>query len=247
MDAVAKKNHSRLTCPFAVHSAFITAIPHEQCTLSKSLLTQSPDSAREAAARWQRNKYSIYADLGLGALFFVVGKVSGDLTLAALVGAGAGLTLVVIQRFVRVDLLGGFAVFGTVMLLISAIFSIAFQSEFMVQMKSTVLGILTAMLFFADGLFRRGAYFGERMQRYMPERIDTGRMALGLGVLGLTMAGANYAVASLFSEDAWLTYTTFLDMPLSIVLAYAVFFWARSGALDDEVEEDEEKDERLEQ
>lgn len=201
----------------------------EKSSLLKALPTQDPDVARQAAERWERNKYSIYADIGLGALFFVAGKLTGDLTVAALLGAAAGLMLVLVQRFVRVDLLGGFAVFGTVMLLVSALFSLAFQSEFMVQMKSTILGVATALLFFGDGLFRGGAYFGERMQRYMPAPVSVSRMAMGLGFLGLFMAGANYLVATLFSEDFWLTYTTFLDMPLSIGGAYAVYFWARAG------------------
>lgn len=202
----------------------------EESKLLNALPTQDPELAQAAAARWQRNKYSIYADIGLGALFFLVGKFTGNLTLAALIGAGAGLALVAVQRFVRVDLLGGFAVFGTVMLLVSAAFSLAFQSDFMVQMKSTILGVLTALLFFADGAIRKGQYFGERMQRYMPEPIDTRRMAVGLGLLGVCMAGVNYLVARLLSEGAWLTYTTFIDTPLSIGLAYAVYFWARRGA-----------------
>ena len=58
-------------------------------------------------SKWQRNKYSIYADLALGALFYLVGKFTEDLALAAIVGAAAGLALVVLQRFVKVDLLGG--------------------------------------------------------------------------------------------------------------------------------------------
>ncbi|MEM8490568.1 MAG: septation protein IspZ [Pseudomonadota bacterium] len=218
-DDIVFESHPGRSIRFMADNRLINALPK-----------QDPKTAAEAAERLERNKYSIYADLGLGALFFIVGKVTGDLTLAALVGAAAGLALVVIQRFVRVDLLGGFAVFGTVMLLISAAFSLAFQSEFMVQMKSTVLGLLTAALFFGDGLLRGGRYFGERMQRYMPAPIHPGRMAVGLGVLGVFSAGLNYLVAKLFSEDAWLTYTTFLDLPLTIVLAYGVFFWARAGA-----------------
>jgi intracellular septation protein A len=190
---------------------------------------QDPEEARAQAERWRRNKPSILADLGLGLLFFILGKLTGDLTVAALGGAAAGLGLVLAQRFVKVDLLGGFAVFGTIMLLVSALFSLAFQSEYMVQMKSSVLGVGTAILFLGDGLLRGGAYFGERMQRYMPAEVHTGRMALGLGLLGLAMAAANYAVATWLSEDFWLTYTTFLDMPLSIALAYAVYFWARAG------------------
>ncbi|WP_439101503.1 septation protein IspZ [Congregibacter sp.] len=212
-------SHPDTSIHFAEESRFLKALP-----------TQDPEVAKAAAARWERNKYSIYADIGLGALFFLVGKFTGNLTLAALIGAGAGLALVTAQRFIRVDLLGGFAVFGTVMLLVSALFSLAFQSDFMVQMKSTILGVASALLFFTDGAIRKGQYFGERMQRYMPEPIDAGRMALGLGLLGLFMAGANYFVATLFSEDTWLTYTTFIDTPLSIGLAYSVYFWARRGA-----------------
>ncbi|MDJ0780303.1 MAG: hypothetical protein QNJ85_20735 [Gammaproteobacteria bacterium] len=182
------------------------------------------------AERWARNKYSVYADIGLGLVFFAAGKITGDLSTAALIGAAAGLALVAAQRFVKVDLLGGFAVFGTVMLLISAGFSLAFQSEFMVQIKSTVLGLFVTGLMFADGLFRGGKFFGTRIQRYLPWTIVPQRVAVGLGAVGLVMAGLNYVVAVGFSEDFWLTYTTFLDTPLSIGMTWAVFLWAKERA-----------------
>jgi intracellular septation protein A len=179
---------------------------------------------------WARNKYTIYADIGLGLVFFAAGKLTGDLSTAALIGAAAGLALVLAQRYVKVDLLGGFAVFGTIMLLISAGFSLAFQSEFMVQIKSTVLGLFVVALMFADGLFRKGKFFGQRIQRYLPFPIVPQRIAAGMGAVGLLMAGLNYGIAVLFSEDTWLTYTTFVDTPLSIGLTYGVFLWARAGA-----------------
>jgi intracellular septation protein A len=178
-------------------------------------------------SKWQRNKYSIYADLALGALFYLVGKFTEDLALAAIVGAGAGLALVVLQRFVKVDLLGGFAVFGTIMLVISAAFSLALQDDYWVQMKGTVLGLFTASIFMIDGVFRQGAYFGARLERYMPLPLHHNRIAVGMSGLGIVMALANYYVAENFSEDFWLTWTTFLDMPLSIGLFYAIIFWAR--------------------
>ena len=77
------------------------------------------DMVESNQSKWQRNKYSIYADLVLGALFYLVGKFTEDLALAAIVGAAAGLGLVALQRFVKVDLLGGFAVFGTIMLVLA--------------------------------------------------------------------------------------------------------------------------------
>jgi intracellular septation protein A len=182
--------------------------------------------------KWQRNKYSIYADMALGALFFIVGKVTEDLALAALIGAAAGLLLVAAQRFVKVDLLGGFAVFGTIMLLISAAFSLALQDDYWVQMKGTVLGLLTASLFMIDGLLRRGAYFGARIERYMPLPLHHDRIAIGMSLVGVVMAVANYYVANHFTEDFWLTWTTFLDLPLSMALFYAVIFWARKRSAD---------------
>ena len=205
--------------------------------LAKKMLGLDAESGDSAAAKmrsmaeinqkkWQRNKYSVYADLALGALFFIVGKVTGDLALAAIVGAGGGLALVVAQRFVKVDLLGGFAVFGTIMLLISAAFSLALQDDYWVQMKSTVLGVFTASIFMADGLFRRGAYFGARIERYMPVPLHHDRIAVGMSLTGIIMAGANYLVAENFSEDFWLTWTTFLDLPVGMVLFYSVFKWA---------------------
>ena len=183
-------------------------------------------------SKWQRNKYSIYADLALGALFYLVGKFTEDLALAAIVGAGAGLALVVLQRFVKVDLLGGFAVFGTIMLVISAAFSLALQDDYWVQMKGTVLGLMTASVFMIDGVFRQGAYFGARIERYMPLPLHHTRIAVGMSGLGIVMALANYYVAENFSEDFWLTWTTFLDMPLSIGLFYAIIFWARKKLTD---------------
>jgi intracellular septation protein A len=183
-------------------------------------------------SKWQRNKYSIYADLALGALFYLVGKLTEDLALAAIVGAAAGLALVGLQRFVKVDLLGGFAVFGTIMLVISAAFSLALQDDYWVQMKGTVLGLFTASIFMIDGVFRQGAYFGARLERYMPLPLHHNRIAVGMSGLGIVMALANYYVAENFSEDFWLTWTTFLDMPLSIGLFYAIIFWARKKSTD---------------
>lgn len=179
-----------------------------------------------AAAQWQRNKWAIYADLALGLLFVVVAKLS-DLTTAALVGAGAGLLLVVVQRFVRVDLLGGLALFGVFMLLLSAAFSWYFQDEALVKQKGTILGLLTAALFLGDGLLNRGRYFGRRLARYVFEPVDERRLALGLGALGALMAGLNYGVARFLPTDVWLAYNSFGDIVLTMLLFGFVLRYAR--------------------
>jgi intracellular septation protein A len=188
--------------------------------------------AREERERWQRNKPSVYADIALGVLFFAVTKLSGSLTIAALVGAAAGLALVVVQRFVKVDLLGGLALFGIAVLLLSAGFALVFQDDWAVKMRSTIVGSLVALVMLSDGLFNGGRYFGGRIQRYMPTPLDPRRFAIGMGVLGLVMAAVNYAVATWTTGDTWLWYTTVGDTILSVVLVFAVLQFAQRRSLE---------------
>lgn len=177
--------------------------------------------------QWVRNKPSLLVDVALAILFFVVSKATGSLSTAALVGAGAGLAVVVIQRFVKADLLGGLALFGVFTLLLSAAFSFWFQDERMVQLKGTVLGTLVAVIILADAVLNQGRYFGARMARYligMP--VDNRRLALGIAALTLTMALLNLAAMTWLTKDGWLVYTTFVDAPLGILLGFAVFRFA---------------------
>lgn len=184
-------------------------------------------AASEDQARWQRNKPSILVDIGLAILFFAVAKFTGSLTTAALVGAGAGLALFVVQRFVKADLLGGFAMFGIVVLLLSASFAWVFQDDWAVRMRSTIVGSLVALVMLSDGLLNGGRYFGGRIQRYMPVPLDPRRFAIGMGVLGFVMAAVNYAVATWTTGDVWLWYTTFGDTVLSVLLVFGVLQYAQ--------------------
>lgn len=188
-----------------------------------------PDSAeqqRRAAEQWGRNKYSFYVDLSIAVLFFVLVKVTDDLPFSALVTASAGLLVVVVQRFVKVDLLGGLAMFGVLMLLVSAGFSYAFDSDWAVKMKGTLLGGIVAALMYGDAFFNQGRYFGGRLARFMPAPIVPRRMAFGMATLGVVMAVVNYAVASWFSTDVWLYYTSFGDFVVTIALVFAVIKYA---------------------
>ena len=187
------------------------------------------EQQRRDREQWARNKPSILVDIALGLLFFAVSKLTGSLTTAALVGAAAGLSVVVAQRFVKVDLLGGLALFGVLTLLVSAGFSLWFQDERIVQLKGTVMGAAISCLVLLDWLLNRARYFGARMARYIPgPPVDERRLVLGVALLGLAMASVNLAVTQWLSKDAWLVYTTFLDTPLAIALTLLVFRFARS-------------------
>jgi len=172
-------------------------------------------------ARMKTQWPSIAADIAIGLLFFVVAKFA-DLRTAALVAAGAGLALVVVQRFVKVDLLGGMALFGIVMTLLGAGFAILFEDERMIMLRSTVLGGIAALLFLTDGLLG-GRYLGKRMMLYVPSQdLDAHRLAIGFGLSGLALALLNWLVVEFATKDQWLFYTTFADTPV----AFAGLFWA---------------------
>lgn len=190
------------------------------------------NDAGEAAydpGKLKRNKVPILVDIATGLLFFLVAKLT-DLKIAALVGAAVGLALVVIQRFVKVDLIGGMMLFGVFMLLVSAGFAIAFEDEEVIKHRSTIVGLIGATCFLFDGLVLKGRKLGAGIDRYMAYTdIDHRRLSIGMGLTGLVMAGGNSLVAWLFSTDVWLVYTTFLDIPVSMALVLWTVSWARKG------------------
>jgi len=177
----------------------------------------------------KRNKVPILTDIATGLLFFAVAKLT-DLRTAALVGAGVGIALVVAQRFIRTDILGGMALFGILMLLISAGFAIVFEDDEIIKQRSTIVGLIGAALFLSDGLLLNGRRLGRGLNRYIAYTdVDDRRLAIGMGMVGAAMALANFMVVRLVSTDSWLFYTTFADIPLSIALVLLAVKWARQG------------------
>ena len=172
------------------------------------------------------NRYAIGVDIALGLLFFIVAKLT-DLRTAALIGAAAGLALIVVQRFVKVDIIGGMALFGVFMLLVSAGFAIVFADEEIIKQRSTIVGLIGATLFLLDGALG-GKWLGSGISRYIAYTdLDNRRLAIAMGLVGLAMAGANWLVVKLTSTAVWLFYTTFVDIFLSIGLVLVGVQWAR--------------------
>ena len=175
------------------------------------------------------NKVPIAVDIATGILFFIVAKFT-DLTTAALVGAGVGIALVVAQRFVKVDLLGGLAMFGIIMLLISGGFAWIFQDDEIVKQRSTVVGLIGASVFLTDGLLLNGRRIGRALSRYIAYAdIKEARLSISLGLVGVAMAAINFGVARLFSTDIWLFYTSFGDVFVSFGMALYAIQWSRGG------------------
>ena len=184
--------------------------------------------------KFKRNWPSLAVDIALGFVFFFVAKWT-DLTTAALWGAAAGLGLVVVQQFVKnVDLLGGLALFGIVMMLISAGYALVFQDEYLIEMRTTIIGALGAVLYLIDGVLG-GKYLGERTARYffMPNIVPR-RLALAMGGISIIMALLNWGVVKLVSKDVWLYYTTFGDFIIAVVLFSVAIQWVIKPGYDAE-------------
>ncbi len=199
---------------------------------AKTVAKQQPGAvpAGYAPDKLKRNKVPILVDIATALLFFLVAKLT-DLKTAALVGAAVGLGLVVVQRFVKVDLIGGMMLFGVFMLLVSAGFAILFEDEEVIKHRSTIVGLVGATCFLFDGLVLKGRKLGCGLDRYMAyDDIDPRRLSIGMGLTGLVMAGGNSLVAWAFPTDFWLLYTTFLDIPVSIALIFWAISWARKGS-----------------
>jgi intracellular septation protein A len=191
------------------------------------LMKEAGKESGEDFGVWKRNRVPIAVDIAMGLIFFVVAKLS-DLPTAALVAAGLGIALIVAQRFVKVDLIGGMALFGVVMALLSAGLALAFQDDMAVKLRGVILGTISAIFFLTDGLVLKGRRLGRGMMRYIPYNdIDPRRLSIGMGVLGLALALVNLAAARLLSTDAWLYYTTFGDILLFMVLVQFAFRYAR--------------------
>lgn len=184
--------------------------------------------AKDVGAFAPRNRVPLAVDLATGLLFFAVAKLT-DLTTAALVGAAVGIGLVAFQRITRIDVTGGLALFGIVMLLISAGIALVAQDEIWVQLRTTIVGLIAASAFLGDALMFGGRRLAAALARYMPYGdLDLRRLGLGIGGSGALIALLNLVVTYGASKDVWLFYTTFLDLPVTMVLMIGVLQWARN-------------------
>jgi intracellular septation protein A len=176
----------------------------------------------------KENRIPFAVDVVTGLLFYVVAKLT-DLQTAAMVGVVVGFGLIAFQKATKIDVTGGLALFGIVMLCISGGLAYWLADDEWIKLRGTITGLIAASFFLLDGL-RGGPYIGKGLARYMPySDIDAGRFAIGMGSVGLVMAGLNFAAAKLLTTDSWLFYTTFVDTFIVIGLVFYVLKFARGG------------------
>ena len=202
----------------------------KQKTIRESMAAargEGPDPM-ESGVLAPHNRLPFAVDVVTGLLFYAIAKLT-DLQTAALVGIAVGFGLVAFQRITKIDVTGGLALFGIVMLCISAGLALLLADSEWIKLRGTMTGLIAASFFLLDGA-RGGRYIGKGLTRFMPYAdLNTGRLAIGMGSLGLVMAALNYAAAKLLTTDNWLLYTTFVDIFIVMGLAYFVVRFARGA------------------
>jgi intracellular septation protein A len=190
-----------------------------------------PDA--EEMAKQERAKArmpAIGVDLSMGVLFFFVAREFG-LPTAALTGAGVTIGLFILQRLflTKTDLLGGFAVFGVVMALISASLALAFDNDLFIKLRGTIVGLIGAGFALADGLFNRGNYLGARIAGYMESLMTLApqRAAFGLAFAGSAMAMIDLPLAFILTTDQWIWYNAFLDSFIAMPIVLGTLWYLR--------------------
>ena len=175
----------------------------------------------------RHNRLPFAIDMATGLLFYVIAQIT-DLQTAALVGVVVGLGLVTFQRITKIDVTGGLALFGIVMLCISAGLAAWLNDDEWIKQRGTITGLIAASFFIIDGV-RGGPYIGKGLARYMPySDINAGRFGIVMGVISLIMAALNYGAAKLLTTDNWLFYKTFIDNFIVIGLVVLGIRYART-------------------
>jgi len=188
-------------------------------------LQSGQDTHSGVFARHNRLPFAI--DVATGLLFYFIAKMT-DLQTAALVGVAVGFGLVTFQRITKIDVTGGLALFGILMLCISAGLAVWLNDDEWIKQRGTITGLIAASFFIIDGA-RGGPYIGKGLARYMPySDIHAGRFAIVMGVIGLIMAALNYGAAKLLTTDNWLFYKTFVDNFIVIGLVLLAMRYART-------------------
>lgn len=170
---------------------------------------------------------SLITDIILGVIFFFIAKEFGLIT-AALAGAAVTIALYFIQKIVKMDLLGGFAKFGVVMSLISAGLALFFQSDLLIKLKGTFVGLIGVSLAAIDG-WKGGNFIGKPMARYMSGimTLDPKRAAFALAVSSLILITIDLPLVFLLTTDQWIFYNAFLDTLVAIPIIIGVMWLAR--------------------
>lgn len=199
--------------------------------ISKMEAVADKNNTPEKQAMLERQKKlrpSIIIDISFGVLFFFMAREFGLVT-AALTGAAATIVLVAVQPFTKHDLLGGFAVFGVVMSLISAGIAWGFQDDLAIKLRGTIMSIIAGSFALYDGFILKGGYLGKRMALYMEGlgKLNPRKASFALAGSTFVLMSIDTPLAFILTTDQWIWYNAFFDNIIAIPIIIGAMFMAR--------------------
>jgi len=170
----------------------------------------------------------LLVDIGMGVFFFFFAREFGLLA-AALTGAAITVVLYIIERFVKVSLLGGFATFGVIMALISAGLAYTFQDDLFIKLRGSIMAVIGMSAFLFDGIVLKGDYLGKRMAKYMAGlfELNPRKGSFAVAASTLIIMGIDTPLAFLLTTEQWIWYNSFLDSLISMPIVIGMLYLAR--------------------
>ena len=175
---------------------------------------------------------ALAADVCVGLLLYIA---AGYMSLrdVAILGAAVVLALMLVdwtaERLFsrRLSLTGGVSALGVLMLVLSAGFAWLVDNELAIKLKSSVLGLIAAVMLAIDAMVG-GKYIGKRATQYITfVDLDPRRFSWGSAMATAAQSLLSAAIAIWLSRDTWLFYRHWVGPTLGFALGVIVLWKSR--------------------
>lgn len=201
-------------------------------TIQKIANFGTSEEGKRQAERGKEYYPALATDICVGLLLYIA---AGYMSLrdVAILGAAVMLALMLVdwtaeRLFSRkLRLTGGLSALAVLMLLLSAAFAWLVDNDLAIMLKSSILGLISAILFAIDAMLG-GKYIGERATQYITfMKLDPRRFSWASAMATAAQSLLSGAIAIWLSRDTWLFYKHWVGPLLGVTLGIVVLWKAR--------------------
>jgi intracellular septation protein A len=201
-------------------------------TMQKIANFGTSEEGKRQAERGKEFYPALATDICVGLLLYIA---AGYMSLrdVAILGAAVMLALMLVdwtaeRLFSRkLRLTGGLSGLAVLMLLLSAAFAWLVDNDLAIMLKSSILGLISAVLFAIDAMLG-GKYIGERATQYITfVQLDPRRFSWASALATAAQSLLSGAIAIWLSRDTWLFYKYWVGPLLGVTLGIVVLWKAR--------------------